>query len=246
MIHILKNNDDHYHVHDNENIEPSHFICLEDNSEKQLQQDFDLVDPNTADSVLDEIAHKIEHRHEHCHVSTSMAGKGHKATQLSLTHLRSCRQIYLEANKVHYTDNSFAIFCNDILERFVKLRFRNNQHLDIRSLYLDISIVHARNINLWSESISKAVVRRLKSVRCLHLNLVQLYCRCTVNISRYHSKMAKSMSKMSSQLSKLPLREVTLIIDDSEYRKMSNSPQHLWTLKRKQDFSKKVREILLG
>lgn len=247
MVHILQTNDDHHHAHGNESVELSHAICIEDISEQQLQQDFDSADPNTEDSNIEE----IEHRHRMCHEPPSVAEKGHKSNQLTLAHLRSCRQIYFEANKVHYTDNTFAIFCNDILERFVKARFRNKQHLDIRSLYLDISIIHASNINTWSESISKAVLRRLKSVRCLHLNLVQLYCMCTVESSGYEgSEMTERYVKMFNQLSKLPLREATLIIDNNDYRRMldfdATTLQYCWTMKQKQDFSKKIRDVLLG
>lgn len=247
MVHILQNNDDHYHVHGDETTELSHTLCIEDISEQQLQQDFDSADPNTVDSNIA----GIESRHETCYAAPLVAEKGHGSDQLSLTHLRSYRQIYLEANKVHYTHNTFAIFCNDILERFVEARFRNKQHLDIRSLYLEICIIHARNIHTWSESISKAVLRRLKSVRCLHLNLSQLYCTCIVEISGYEgSEMTERQAKMFNQLSELPLREVTLTIDDSDYRELLGSDemrlQHCWTMKQKQDFSKKVRDVLLG
>ena len=247
MVHILQKNNRHHHVHSNKTLELSHAICIEDISEQQLQQDFDSADPNDGDPNIA----GIESRHKKCHEPQSVAEKGHQSDQLSLTHLRSCRQIYFEANKVHYTDNTFAIFCTDILERFVRARFKNKQHLDIRSLYLDIVIVHPSNINTWSESINKAVVRRLKSVRCIHLNLLQLYCLCIGEISGYEgSEMTERQAKMFSQLAKLPLREVTFTIDDGDYRKFLGFDglplQHCWTMKQKQDFSKRVRDILLG
>ena len=62
---------------------------------------------------------------------------------------------------------------------------------------------------------------------------------------------------MFKNFSKLPLKEVTLVVDDSALSKPMGAyyepayhheiaHQHRWTMKQKQDFSKEVRDALLG
>ena len=256
-MHMLRNDDDYQHVHGDGTAELSHALCLEPISEEQVQKDFDSADPKT---VGWNIA-AIKHRHQSCHQPPPEHEDGperSKPKQLSLTLLRSCRQIYWEANKVHYANNTFAFSCTDVLERFVTARFKNKQHFAIRNLYLDISVLHITNIDTWCESISKVVLRRLKSVRYLYLNLVQTYCSCCVEICGYKdSQMTELQGKMLGKLSKLPLKGATLLLDDSGFLNMLGSDawttdydeleqQHRWTMKQKQDFSKKVRNVVLG
>lgn len=181
MVHIFQNKDDYPFIYGDYSVKLSHAICTERISEEQVQKDFDSADP---DSVRWNIP-TIEHRHNICHKPPPEQKEGTKPIQLSLTLLRSCRQMYLETKTVHYTSNTFAISCSDVLERFVGARFRNKQHLAIRSLYLDTRIIHAGHIDFWSEIINNAVLRRLKSVRCLYLNLTQLYCTCSVEVWSY-------------------------------------------------------------
>ena len=250
MVHIVQRDDDDHHVHGGDTVELSHALCIEDGSEEQLQKDFDSANPAT---VAWNIA-GTERRHEICHQTHSnnktafKRKKFPKPCQLSLTHLRSCRQIYFEANTVHCTNNTFAFFRNDILERFARARFQKKQHLAIRSLYLDVSIIHTLNVDVWSASISKAV-RRFQSVRCLYLNLMQLYCMCTAEICGYEgSEMMDRQAKMFKRLGKLPLKKATLIIDDSDIAEQwdTDAMGKRWTMREKQDFSKKVREALLA
>ena len=250
MVHILQNDKNNRHAHNDDTVELSHTICIEPLSEEEVQEDFDSVDPA---AVAWNFA-GIEHRHEICHqpLPNSKQGssrkKAPKRNQLSLTHLRCCRQMYLEARSVHYTNNTFAIFCNDILERFAKSRFQNQQHLAIRSLFLDVSIIHLSNVDAWSASISRAVLRRLKSVRYLHLNLLQLYCDCTTDVCGYQgSEMTFRQVKMFKKLRKLPLKMATMTIDDSELGVSdSDTTDQRWTMREKQEFSRQIREVLLA
>ena len=250
MVHILQNDKDHYHVHGDDTGELSHAICIEPLSEEKVQENFDSADS----TVLGRRLARIERRHETCHEPPPNHKKGSKRkkapkpNQLSLAHLRCCRQMYLEARSVHYTDNTFAIFCNDTLERFAKARFQNQQHLAIRGLYLDISIIHSSNIDTWSASISKAVLRRFKFVRYLHLSLVQLYCDCTAEDCGYEeSEMTERQAEMFMKLAKLPLREVTMVIDDSDFGLWgAEKSEQRWTIAEKQEFSKRIREGLLA
>ena len=249
MVHIFQNKDEYPFIY-----ELSHAICTERISEEQVQKDFDSADP---DSVRWNIP-TIEYRHKICHKPPPEQKEGTKPNQLSLTLLRSCRQIYLEAKTVHYTSNTFAVSCSNVLERFVGARFRNKQHLAIRSLYLDFRIIHPGHINVWSDIITKGLLRRLKSVRCLYLNLTQLYCTCSVEVWSYEgSEMTECQGKMFKEFRKLPLKKATLVIDDSAFSKPMGAfdepffhnemeQQHRWTMKQKQIFSKEVRHALLG
>lgn len=252
MVHILQNDKNHRHLHGDDTVELSHATCIESSSEEEIQEVFDSADPAAVGWSIAE----IDHRHAICHERPSIlqqSSKRQKAPRpkVSLTHLRCCRQMYLEARSVHYTNNTFAIFCNDILERFAKARFRNQQHLAIRSLYLEISIMHPSNIDTWSASISKAVLRRFKSVRHLYLNMAQLYCACTFKACGYEgSEMTERQAKMFKKLGKLPLKKATMIIEDSgsglwEGHQIDQMEQR-WTMEEKQDFSRKIREALLA
>ena len=245
---------DRNHIHDNNNtVELSHAICTERSSEQLVQKEFDSADPNSVRWNIN----AVEGRHEICHESPPTPKRIIQPNQLSLTLLRSCRQIYLEANIVPYTKNTFAINCNLVLERFAKARLRNKQHLAIRSLYLDVIITHGRSIDAWSNSMDKAILKCLRSVRCLYLNLVQAYCACSIEIFGYEGfETAIRQKKMFERLGKLPLKEATLVIDDSSFWTTFNyhlhrldyegmEQEYRWTLEQKQNFSKNVRYTLL-
>ena len=227
MVHILQNDRYHNHVHGDDTVKLSHTTCVERTSEEQAQKDFDIADPEK----LDWDTAAVEDRHEDCHKPPSEQKQGYpKPNQLSLTLLRSYRQIYLEANMIHYSTNTFAINCNDVLERFARARSQNKQNLAIRSLNLDVSITHGNSVDVWSDSISEAVLKRLTHVRRLHLTLRQLYCPCTVDICGHEgSEMTERQAKMFKKFSKLPLKEATLVIDDRMFLKNLSS-RYSWNL----------------
>ena len=68
--------------------------------------------------------------------------------------------------------------------------------------------------------------------------------------------MTERQGKMFKKLSKLPLKEATLVIDDGMFLKPLNphyanfydqmEQQYRWTLRQKQEFSKEVRDALLA
>ena len=69
--------------------------------------------------------------------------------------------------------------------------------------------------------------------------------------------MTELQGKMLGKLGKLPLKGATLLLDDSGFLKSLGSDdwttdydeleqRHRWTMKQKQDFSKKVRNVVLG
>lgn len=252
MVHILQNDNDYNHAHGDWSVNLTHAICIEPTSEEQIQKDFDSADSDVAWNIA-----SVEDRHRDCYKPPPEQEKGPKRNQLSLTLLRSCRQIYMEASTIHYRNNTFAINCHDILERFVRGRLQNKQNLAIRSLHLDISVTHGSSVDAWSEKINKAVLRHLKSVRHLYLSLTQVYCTCYVDVCAYEgSEMTERQGKMFKKLSKLPLKEATLVIDDGMFLKPLNphyanfydqmEQQYRWTLRQKQEFSKEVRDALLA
>ena len=251
MVHILQADNDHNHVHDN-GVKLSHTICIEDITEEKVQNEFDLADPK---AVLWNIA-SVEFRHEICYEFSPENREGPTPNQISLTLLRSCRQIYLEAKTIPYTKNTFAVNCPDTFERFVKARLQKKQHLLIRSLYVEFMVYHTSSVDAWSDVIDGTLLKRLTSVRFLNLSLVQAYCKCSIGISGYKkSEMTDRLRKMFQKLGKLPLKEATLLVDDSLFWKSIESEaqadveameEHFrWTMKQKQDFSKETREALL-
>ena len=250
-MHVLQNDREHKHAHGDHSVNLSHVLCVEPTSEKQIQEDFDSANPDTAWNIAG-----LDHRHQDCQ-KPQPAQKETKRSpppnQLSLAILRSCRQVYFEANMVPYTNNTFAIGCNDILERFARARSQNKQNLLVRSLYLYFSIAHGTDVAAWSHSVHNAVLKRLTSVRCLNLTLGQFYCPCSMDMCGYEgTEMTERQRNMLKKFSKLPLREATLVIDDEiflshrgwdHYAELEQ--EYRWTLKQKQDFSKEIREALL-
>lgn len=253
-MHILQNDLNHSHAHGDDSVKLSHTLCIEPTSEEQVYKEFDCADPEI---VAWNIA-SLEGRHHDCHEPPPTPITGPKPNQLNLAILRSCRQVYLEANTVHYTNNTYAFSCNDILERFARARFQNKQNLAIRSLYLYVGVTHGSDVNAWSDSIDKAVLKRLTSVRCLYLKLGQLYCPCSIDGCGYEgSEMTERQGNLFKKLGKLPLKEATMVIDDEMFMQPL-SPLHgwthyhqleqryRWTMKQKQDFSKDVKDLLLA
>ena len=254
MVHIFQNDVQHNHVHGDNTVKLSHATCVEPTTEEQIQREFDSAEPDVR-NVWNVPA--AEGRHYDCHEPPPKQKRGcPKPNQLSLTLLRSCRQIYLEANTVPYSHNTFAINCNDILERFARNRCQNKQNLAIRSLYLNISVSHGSSVNAWSDSINKAVLKRLNNVQRLNLTLGQLYCMCSVELCGYEgSEMTERQAKMFKNFSKLPLKKATLLIDDGmflihldhhhslDHHEMEQ--KYRWTMKQKQEFSKDVRDVML-
>lgn len=240
-------------VHGDDSVELSHFVCVETTSEAQVQKNFDATDPET---VAWNNA-TVEHRHMDCY--QKLSDEGHPITnQLSLTIFRTCRQIYFESKMTHYTNNIFTFNCTDILERFVRNRVQNKQNLSIRSLCLDIGVTHGSCVTAWSNTVDNAVLKHLTSVRHLHLTLGQSYCACSIGTCDYEgSEMTEHQRKLFQKFSKLALKEVTLLIADeililpvghhqtwTEYTSLEQ--QNRWTMKQKQNFSKEVRDALLG
>ena len=229
----------------------THFICDERVSEEQIQKDFDAADPGAERWSIA----AVEGRHRNCYEPPLKPGRARKHKQLSLTLLRSCRQIYLEANMVHYKDNTFAIDRSKVLEHFAKDRHQHKQHLAIRRLYLNFIVVHASNIDAWSEAIDETLLKHFEAVRFLHLNLAQHYCMCGMDIWMYEgSKMAERQREVFKKLGKLSLKEATFVIDDGGLWNPSNvcppdrdlQQWYRWTVEQKKEFSKEIRGALLG
>ena len=59
--------------------------------------------------------------------------------------------------------------------------------------------------------------------------------------------MTERQAKMFEKLGKLPLKKATMIIDDSDFGLWgADKTEQRWTMEEKQEFSKKIREVLLA
>ena len=253
VIHLDTDDNEENHVHGGPLIKLSHCLCQEPTSEVEAQGVFDSADPNVVQWEVSE----IQDRHADCYGTPYEDGTIPNPNKISLTLLRTCRQIYLEASQVVYTKNTFAINSNEVLERFFSARFKNKQHSAIRTLILDFGIIHAGDMTDWSDSIAKVGLQRLKSVQRLYLYLGQNYCYCSVEGFRYDgTEMKKRQGLILKQFAKLGLLNATLFIDDSGFMERRSSlmteeyqaameQKFRWTFKQKQDFSKAVTDVLL-
>ena len=88
---------------------------------------------------------------------------------MRLSVLRSCRQMYVEANNMLWTSNTFSFADPTTFERFMMTRTINQKRL-IKSLRLQM--VSAFNEGCqWEKSLNIALVRSLSALRRLRLNI---------------------------------------------------------------------------
>jgi len=93
----------------------------------------------------------------------------HELEKLDLRALRACRQIYVEANPVLWTTNTFAFDCGYDFTLFAANRNTLQRQL-WRSLRVNIDIDHFAS-DEWNRAFSMKVMRSLKNLRVLHAHI---------------------------------------------------------------------------
>lgn len=161
---------------------------------------------------------------------------GHETMRLSV--LRSCRQIYVEANNILWTFNTFSFADSTTFRRFMMTRTINQKRL-IKSLRLQMEWVDYQ----WNKSLNMALVRSLSALRRLRLNMEH-----KLLFGSYESAKSQNLLYFTThfdglkKLSTLPLTEVEVVVE----RPIWESDDHLWTKVDRQDFAEGLRTILLN
>lgn len=163
----------------------------------------------------------------------------HEMMRLSV--LRSCRQIYVEANQILWTTNTFSFTDGTALKRFMMTRTINQKRL-IKSLRLQMEwdMYTAKE---WNSALNMALVRSLSGLRRLRLRIDQRMEARTYECARrnnflYTSLLCESLQKIST----LPLTEVEVVVKNPQYW----SEDGLWTKADREEFAEVLRKLLLN
>ena len=160
----------------------------------------------------------------------------HEMMRLSI--LRSCRQIYVEANNILWTSNTFSFADSVTFRRFMMIRTIHQKRL-IESLRLQMEWVDHQ----WTKSLNMALVRSLSGLRRLRLNIEHKLLFGSYESSKSHNLLyITTHFDGLKKLSTLPLTEVEIVVETP----VIGSEDHLWTKADRQDFAEGLRIILLN
>ena len=162
----------------------------------------------------------------------------HEMMRLSV--LRSCRQIYVEANNILWTSNTFSFADPTTFGRFMTTRTINQRRL-IRSLRLQVE--WAFNYR-WKRCLSIALMRSLSALRCLRLNIeYKLMFADNYESAKSHNVLyITDCFTGLKRFSALPLTEVEIFVENPKYE----PEDHGWTKVDRQDFAEGLRKMLLN
>ena len=160
----------------------------------------------------------------------------HEMMRLSV--LRSCRQIYVEANNILWTSNTFSFADSTTFRRFMMTRTINQKRL-IKSIRLQMEWVEYQ----WNKSLNMALVRSLTALRRLRLNIEHKLLFGSYESAKSHNLLyITTHFDGLKKLSTLPLTEVEIVVESP----IHESEDHLWTKVDRQDFAEGLRTILLN
>lgn len=172
-------------------------------------------------------------------IYTELCYFGHETMRLSV--LRSCRQIYVEANRILWTSNTFSFADPTTFRRFMMTRTTNQRRL-IKSLRLQMEQVLDEEYQ-WNKSLNMALVRSLSTLRRLRLNMEHKLAFTSYKPAKTHNLLyITTFFDGLNKLSTLPLTEVEIVVESPKYE----SEDRLWTKVDRQDFAERLREMLLN
>ena len=125
-------------------------ICCAKISEEEAQENFH------SESIHPWYAPANEDRHKSCHRNHNEAAIHEKPGALSLSPLRSCRQMYNEAHHIPYASTTFSCVDPITLQSFVLSLAQGSKdnHLAVRSLFLDMVYAKDDHTSLWKTAVA--------------------------------------------------------------------------------------------
>ena len=216
-----------------------HVICEEDCPENQENRKFtnmkgevywlsshDACETNLrCDPVEPDMIYK-----ESCYAGREM---------MRLSVLRSCRQIYVEANNILWTTNTFSFADGTTLKRFMMTR-TINQKRAIKSLRLQMEWVSYDRE--WNQALNMALVRSLSGLRRLRLHIEYKMNLKVYEVVKKCDLYATTFFAGLKKLSTLPLTEVEIDVRNPLFMLGDD----LWTKLDRQDFAEGLRKVLLN
>lgn len=162
---------------------------------------------------------------------------GRETVRLSV--LRSCRQIYVEANNMLWTSNTFLFADPTTFKRFMMTRTINQKRL-LKSLRLQMESAF-NEVSQWEKSLNLALVRSLSALRRLRLNLEYKSPFISYDSAEgYNLDITRNFHGLK-KLSILPLTEVEIVVGCPRYESGNQTTQ----VDRK-NFAEGFRKILLN
>ena len=165
---------------------------------------------------------------------------GDRNEMMHLTLLRSCRQIYVEANSMLWTTNTYSFSDATTFKRFMMTRNIHQKRM-IRKLRIDFPGHLAGCEASWDGALNTALIRSMSGLRCLRIQMDFI-------METTHYKYAKNNNCLSAlyftvlkQLSTLPLMEVEVYVGPPWLHQSNSS----WTKEDREEFADGLRGMLL-
>lgn len=131
-------------------------------------------------------------------------------TTIRLNVLRSCRQIYVEADEIFWTSNTFSFANGVTFERFMANR-RIQQRRLIRSLRLEMSWRNT-DISVWNKALSTTMVSSFSGLHTLRLQIDHDMVSWAWHKVKHFFLDRTSFCDGLRRLSTLPLKKVEVAV----------------------------------
>lgn len=159
-------------------------------------------------------------------------------SRICLAILRSCHQIYVEANQVLWTTNAFSFTNGLMFDNFMSNRNIGQRRL-IRNLRFEMNWRWGEE-KAWNSALSLALVRSLTGLRTLRLQI-----HYDMEEHLWHSVKDRFLQMTSycdglRKLSTLPLTSAEVMFRTSSYRGLSG-----WRASDRTECAKRLQDMLL-
>lgn len=160
---------------------------------------------------------------------------------MRLTVLRTCRQVYVEANSILWATNTFSFRDAVPFKRFMMTRTIHQKRL-IRNVRLEVGLISLGMVTPWNSALNKAMVRSLSGLRSIR---VQFVFNMKEDIYQHGKTGIVEKSKLFEglrQLSSLPLTNAEVVVRIWDH----NFNNGFWTESSRQEVAEGLKKMLLA
>ncbi|KAL8725042.1 MAG: hypothetical protein Q9181_006564 [Wetmoreana brouardii] len=162
---------------------------------------------------------------------------------MRLTVLRSCRQVYGEANQILWATNTFSFQHPMAFKRFLIARKVHQKRL-IQKLRFELDWEFRKNVRRWDNSLTVPVIHSLSGLRTLRLQ-IEYKMKSKFDNTLANGRLFPEQSRFHDgiwMLSILPLTNVEIAVRPSSFRIQSDQ----WTESDEKEFADRLRRMLLN
>ena len=164
---------------------------------------------------------------------------GDRKELMHLTLLRSCRQIYVEANSILWTTNTYSFKNAITFKHFMRTR-SIHQKRTIRKVRFDFPLDPAGVGASWDSALNTALIRSMSGLRCLRIHLDFIMEASHYRYAKDNHLLPDFYGAGLKLLSFLPLTEVEVYVRDPHQHWNST-----WTKEDREEFADGLRGMLL-